>query len=140
HEGAALTHDTQFGPRDIGWEVAQAAIRVDHQPVGRQHLQRLVYACNDRLGLLNGGILDVDHTQAEGQRLGGILLEELEILVALAGELQYELIDIRVENGWEQELIVAFPNWPSVAVAIADVHRARGPSDAIVDNVDGFDR
>jgi len=42
-EGGALTHRAQLFPRDIGGEMAQTAVRIDHQSIWRQDLQRLVH-------------------------------------------------------------------------------------------------
>ncbi len=106
----------------------QAAIGVDDEPIGRQNLQSLVDARHDHVGGFDRRILDVDDAQAEAERLRRIFLEQLEILVALARELQDELIDLGVEDGWEEELVMAFPDRPRIAVAVTDVQPRVGPS------------
>ena len=51
--------------------------------------------------------------------------DHLQILVALASELQDELGHVHVEYRGKQEVVMTFPGQPSVAVSVADVEPPR---------------
>ena len=54
-------------------------------------------------------IEEIDYAQTEGERRTRIAAEELQILVTLAGKLQQELIDVRLQDRRKQEVVVALP-------------------------------
>ena len=68
-----------------------------------------------------------------------VLLEQRDVVVALARELEHELIDLCVHDRREEEVVVPFPGRTRVAVAVADVQRPLDV-DALDDEVDRLHR
>ena len=118
--------------------MTQPAVGVDDKPAGVDVLKRAPDPGGDQLRALHGRRLDVDHAEAEGRR-PGVLLDQPQVFQALAGEFEHELVDPRLEHRGEQEVVVALPGRPGVAVAVADVQRP-GDRHAVGDDVHRLDR
>ena len=76
-------------------------------------LQGAAHAGGDLVRRLDFRVLDVDHAEAERRTAARVALEQLEVVVALARELEHELVDVRLEDGREEEVVVAFPDGPA---------------------------
>ena len=116
----------------------EPAVRVDHQAVGRNVVQRAPDPGGDQFGRLHLGALDVDHAQAQ-PLVPPVLLDQPQVVQALAGEFEDDLVHARRVYRGEQEVVVALPGRPRVPVAVAHV---QGPGDrhAVGHDVHRLDR
>src|SRR4051794_10136253 len=87
----AVAHGLELGAGDVRGQVAQAAVGIDQQPIGRQHVQAAPDASRHHLGRLHLEALDVDDAQAERQLVRPMPAEQLQVVVASTGELQHQL-------------------------------------------------
>src|SRR6478609_2744097 len=124
HRRGRRRHGAQLGAGGGRGEVSQPAVGRHEQPLGRHVRQRPLDAPFDQRHRLHLGRLHVQHTDAE-HPVSAVLLDQREVVVALAGELQEELVDRGVEDGGEEEVVVPLPQRAGVAVAVADVQRPR---------------
>src|SRR5579883_2931596 len=120
HQRRALSERRQLGLGHGGRQVAQAAVGVEPQPLGRHYLQAPPDERRHLLRRLHARVLDIDHPHAQPER-DSVLAEQRQVVGALAGELQQQHVDARVENTREQEVVAALPGGLAVAVAVADV-------------------
>src|SRR5665213_3034138 len=118
--------------------MAQTTVRVHDQSLRWQDFERLVKPVCDHLGGFDVVALHVDDARAELETVG-VTAEELEVVEALAAELQNELIDAGVENRGEEKVIVTLPRRPGVAIPVTDVERDVGV-DVFGDDVHRRDR
>src|SRR5207342_1707106 len=118
--GGPLDHGAELGPRDVGREVAQPAVRVYDEPLGGHDVERPADSGGDQLAGLDVLGLDIHHPEAE-ITVPAVLADQLEVVVALPGELQDELVDVGVQDGREEEVVVPLPRWAGVAVAVTDM-------------------
>ena len=102
------------------------------------YVQRAPDPRRDQLGRLDLGALDVDHAQAE-PLVPAVLLDQPQVVEALAGELEDELVDARVHHRREQEVVVPLPGRARVPVAVAHVQRP-GDRHVLGHDVDRLDR
>src|SRR5690348_11566858 len=87
----ASYHSVQLAPGDLGCEMPQSAVGVDHEAAGLQVFKGPADARGDEVGGLHCGRFHVDDAEAERGR-PGVLLDELEVFKALAGELEDQLV------------------------------------------------
>src|SRR5581483_4833372 len=98
----------------------QPAVRIDSQLLGRERFERLADARRDEFRGFDQLGLDIYHAESE-RAVPSQLLDDGKVLVAFATELQDELVYVGVEHRGEQEVIMALPRRPRVAIAVADV-------------------
>ncbi len=108
-----------------------SAVRVDDETLGRHDLECPADAVGDEGGRFDLLRLDVDDAEAERERRLEFL-EELEVFLAAARELERQGVDLGLEDRREQIPVAAFERRLAVAVAVADVQRDVG-----VDALDG---
>src|SRR5262249_34464710 len=81
-----LDERPQLAVGDGALQHPEAAVRMHPlDALGAQHLDRVVDAAGDFVGLLGFVVLDVDHADAEGDA-GLQVAEHVQLLVAAAGE------------------------------------------------------
>src|SRR5918997_1479902 len=136
--GSSFYHRGQLRPGDIGGEVAQSAVRINNQLIGWECFQRLSDTLGDEFRGFDLLGLDIHHAEPE-RAVPTELMDQMQVLVTFAAELEDELVHVRIKHGREQEVVMSFPGRPSVAVAITDM-QPPGDVDALGHDVDRLHR
>src|SRR5271170_6707402 len=137
-QGRACHHGGELGAGDVGQQVAQAAVGIDHELVRGHEAQRPPDPLRDQVRGLHLLGLHVDHAEPQAA-VPVVLAEQAQVLVAGSGELQRQLADVRLLDRREQEVVMPLPQRPGVPVAVADVQRPAhvGALGHDVDRLDG---
>jgi hypothetical protein len=85
-------------------KVTQPTVRINDQLIGEEGVQRSLDALGDEFRRLDLLGLDVQHTEPE-RMVPPEPLDHLQVLIALAGELQDELVHVRVGYRRKQEVV-----------------------------------
>jgi hypothetical protein len=134
---AGLDQSGQFRPGHGHRQVPQPAVRADHEPLRRHRVQCPADPSGHDVGRLYLLGLDVEHTHPQDS-VPAEPVHEPQVVVALAGELEQQLVDPGRQDGREQEVVVPFPQRPGVPVPVADV-QGPGDGDVLGDQVDRLD-
>ena len=62
-----------------------------------------------------------------------MLAEQVQVVVTSTGQLQHQLIDLGIQDGREQEVVMPLPGRPGGPVAGADVERPLRPAAPLAD-------
>src|SRR5687768_14151489 len=138
HHPCPVGHGAEFVERYLARQMHQAAVGVDHQFLGRYDVQRAADAVGDEPCRLDVVRLDVHHTHGQRERHLEFL-EQLQVVLAAARELERQRLHVRVEDLRKQIPVRALERRLAVAVAVTDV-QGDVRAHAVNECVDRLDR